>query len=325
MQLRRRLFFNLAAAVAAFAITVSTAGAQNYPARPVRIVVGFPPGGNTDIVTRLIAKWLSERFGREFFVENKPGANTNLAAEAVGRAPPDGYSLFAVGSTSAINATLYEKLRFDLNRDFTMIAGINISPLVLEVHPTVPIASVPELIAYAKAHPGGITMASFGNGSISHVAGELFKEAVGVDMLHVPYRGSGPMLIDLLGGQVQTAFDNLPASIEQIRAGKLRALAVTTSSRSEALPEIPALHEFVPGYEASAFTGLAAPKGTPADVIVNLNKEINAGLNDPGVKAQLAKLGSAALVLSPTEFSDLVARETEKWGRVIRVAKIKAD
>jgi tripartite-type tricarboxylate transporter receptor subunit TctC len=325
MELRRRQFLHLAAAAAALAVAAPTASAQNYPTRPVRIVVAFPAGGTTDIVARLIGQWLSERLGHQFVIENRPGANTNIATEAVVRAPADGYTLLTIGSTTTINATLYDKLSFNLNRDLAMVAGLNNSPLVLEVHPAVPVYSVPEFIAYVKANPGKISMASFGAGSISHVAQELFKTAAGGDMLHVPYRGSAPMLNDLLGGQVQAAFDNLPASIEHIRAGKLRALAVTTAARSEALPQVPSLGEFFPGYEASAFLGLGAPKGTPAEIITKLNKEINAGLTDPKIKAQLGDLGGAPIVLSPAEFSNFVVNETEKWAKVIREAKIKAE
>jgi tripartite-type tricarboxylate transporter receptor subunit TctC len=326
MKLRRRQFLHLAAAAAAAAaVPVPTARAQNYPTRPVRIVVGFPAGGTTDIIARLIGQWLSERLGQQFIIENRPGANTNIATETVARAPADGYTLLTVGSTTTINTTLYERLNFDLNRDLAMVAGLNNSPLVLEVHPAVPVNSVPELIAHAKANPGRISMASFGTGSISHVAGELFKIAAGVDMLHVPYRGSAPMLNDLLGGQVQAAFDNLPASIEHIRAGKLRALAITTAARSEALPHIPSLGEFLPGYQASAFIGIAAPKSTPAEIVIKLNEEINAGLAEPKIKAKLAELGSATLVLSPAEFTNFVVSQTEMWAKVIRQAKIKAE
>jgi tripartite-type tricarboxylate transporter receptor subunit TctC len=325
LKLRRREFLRLATSAAILAVAASTARAIDYPTRPVRIVVGFPPGGTTDIVARLIGLWLSERLGQQFVIENRPGANTNIATEAVVRAPADGYTLLTVGSTTAINATLYPNLRFQLNRDLAMIAGLNNSPLVLEVHPAVPVNSVSEFIAYAKANPGRISMASFGTGSISHVAAELFKRAAGVDMLHVPYRGSAPMLTDLLGGQVQAAFDNLPASIEHIRAGKLRALAVTTAGRSEVLPEIPSLDEFLPGYEASAFVGLSAPRSTPSEIIIKLNKEINAGLSDPKIKAQLAELGSTPLVLSPAEFGNFVSSQTEKWAKVIREANIKPE
>ena len=240
MKLQRRQFLHLATSAAALVVAAPTAWAQAYPTRPVRLIVGFPPGGTTDIVSRLIAQWLSERLGQQFIIENRPGANTNLAFEAVARAPADGYTLGTVGPSNAINVTLYQQINVDVNRSLAMVAGLNNSPLVLEVHPTVPVNSVPEFISYAKANPTRINMASFGTGSISHVAGELFKTAAGVDLLHVPYRGSAPMLIDLLGGQVLAAFDNLPASIEHIKAGKLRALAVTTAARSEALPQIPA-------------------------------------------------------------------------------------
>jgi tripartite-type tricarboxylate transporter receptor subunit TctC len=248
-----------------------------------------------------------------------------LAVEAVFRAPADGYTLGTIGMSNVLNATLYRKLNFDLNRDLAMIAGLIISPLVLEVHPAVPANSVPELISYAKANPGRISVASFGTGSISHVAGELFKMTAGIEMLHVPYRGSAPMVIDLLGGQVQAAFDNLPASIEHIRAGKLRALAVTTKTRSDALPQIPTLAEFLPGYDAAAFLGLCATRNTPADIILKLNNEINAGLSNPKIAARMAELGGAPLVLSPAQFSKLINEETEKWARVIQSAGIKAE
>ena len=325
MKLRRRQILHLAAAAAALAVTEPTAKAQSYPTRPVRILVGFPPGGTTDIVARLIAHWLSERLGRQFIIENRSGASTNLAVEAVIRAPADGYTLLTVGSSSLLNSTFYPQLNLDLNRDLAMVAGLNNSPLVLEVHPAVPANSVAELISYAKANPGRISMASYGAGSISHVAGELFKMVAGVDILHVPYRGSAAMLTDLLSGQVQAAFDNLPASIEHIRTGRLRALAVTTAARSEGLPHIPSLSEFLPGLEANAFLGIGAPKNTPAEIVLKLNQEINAGLSDPNMRARFAELGSAPLVLSPAEFGKLVQDETEKWTKVIRAAKIRAE
>jgi tripartite-type tricarboxylate transporter receptor subunit TctC len=325
MKFRRRQFLHLTAAAAALAVAAPTAEAQNYPTRPVRIVVGFAAGGTTDIVARLIRQWLSERLGQQFVIENRPGASTNIATDAVARAPADGYTLLTVGSTNTINATLHDKLSFNVNRDFAMVAGLNRSPLVLEVHPALPVNTVPEFIDYLKANPGKISMASFGAGSISHVAGEMFKMMAGVNMVHVPYNGSGPMLVDLLGGQVQAAFDNLPASVGHIKAGKLRALAITTAVRSEALPNVPTLADFLRGYEVSAFIGLAAPKNTPDDIIDKLNKEINAGLADPTIKARFAELGGAPLVLSPAELSKLVADETEKWAHVIRAAKIKAE
>jgi tripartite-type tricarboxylate transporter receptor subunit TctC len=324
MNLQRRRFLRLAANATAFSVVASNAWAQAYPTRPVRIVVGFAAGGTTDVAARLIGQWLSVRLGQQFIIENRPGASTNIATEAVARAPADGYTLLTVGSTNTINATLHDKLSFNLNRDFAMVAGLNRSPLVLEVHPAVPVNTVPEFIAYVKANPGKISMASFGAGSISHVAGEMFKMAAGVDMVHVPYNGSAPMLTDLLGGQVQAAFDNLPASVGHIRAGLLRALAVTTAMRSEALPNVPTLAEFVPDYEVSAFIGIAAPKNTPSDIVDKLNREINAGLADPTIKARFAELGGAPLVLSPAEFSKLVADEIGKWAKVIRAARIKA-
>jgi len=293
--------------------------------RPVRLIVGFPPGGTTDTIARMIAQWLSERLGHQFIIENRPGANTSLAVEAVARAPADGYTLGTLGPSNMFNSMLYQQVNFDLIRDFSMVAGLNNSPLVLEVHPAVPVNSIPELISYVKTNPSSISMASFGTGSISHVAGELFKIAAGINMVHVPYRGSAPMLIDLLSRQVQAAFDNLPASIEHIRAGKLRALAVTTTARSGVLPDIPSLGEFLPGYEANAFLGLGAPKGTPVEIVIKLNKEINAGLTDPKIRARLAELGGAPLVLSPAEFSSFVFSETDKWAKLVREAKIKAE
>jgi tripartite-type tricarboxylate transporter receptor subunit TctC len=325
MKLQRRQLLRSGLHAALLTATSRIALAQPYPARTARLIIGFPPGGTTDFAARLIAQWLGERLGQQFIVENRPGANTNLAVEAVFRAPADGYTLGTIGMSNVLNATLYRKLNFDLNRDLAMIAGLIISPLVLEVHPAVPANNVPELISYAKANPGRISMASFGTGSISHVAGELFKMTAGIDMLHVPYRGSAPMVTDLLGGQVQAAFDNLPASIEHIRAGKLRALAVTTRTRSDALPQIPTLAEFLPGYDATAFLGLCATRNTPADIILKLNNEINAGLLEPKIAARMAELGGAPLVLSPAQFSKLINEETEKWARVIQRAGIKAE
>jgi tripartite-type tricarboxylate transporter receptor subunit TctC len=301
------------------------AWAQAYPSRPVRIVVGLAPGGTNDIVARLMGQWLSERLGQQFVIENRPGAGGNIGTEAVVRAPADGYTLLAVTATNTVNATLYDKLNFSLNRDIATIAGILRSPLVLEVHPAVPVNTVPEFIAYAKANSGKIGMASFGTGTTSHVAGELFKMTAGIHMLHVPYRGSAPMVTDLLGGQVQVAFDNLPASIEHIRAGKLRPLAVTTATRSEALPNIPTMSEFLPGYEASAWIAVGVPSGTPAEIVNKLNKEINAGLADPKIRARIADIGGTVLAGSAAEVGKLIAEETEKWAKVIRAANIKPD
>jgi tripartite-type tricarboxylate transporter receptor subunit TctC len=301
------------------------AWAQSYPARPVRIVVGFPAGGTTDIGARLIAECLSERLGQQFIVENKPGAGTHLATEAVASASADGYTLLMATASNAINATLYNRLNYNFLRDIVPIAGVIRSPFVLEVHPAVPVKTVPELIDYAKANSGKMNMASFGTGTSSHLTGELFKMMTGVEMQHVPYRGSAPMLIDLLSGQVQLAFDNLPASIEHIRSGKLRALAVTTAMRSEALPDIPALGEILPGFESSAWIGIAAPKSTPAEIIEKLNKEINAGLADPKIKARFAELSGMVLGGTPADFGKLIADDTEKWGRIIRTANIRPE
>jgi tripartite-type tricarboxylate transporter receptor subunit TctC len=325
MNMRRRRFLGLAANAAAFSIISGNSWAQAYPTRPVRLIVGFPAGGTTDIVARLIGQRLSDRLGQQFVIDNRPGANTTLALEAVARAPADGYTIGTVGPSNAINSTLYQKLNVDLNRDLVMVAGMNNSPLVLEVHPSVPVNTVPEFIAYAKANPTKISLASFGTGSISHVAGELFKIAAGLDLLHIPYRGSAPMLIDLLGERVQAAFDNLPASIEHIRSGRLRPLAVTTALRSEALPQIPALGESLSGYEASAYLGICAPKATPGHIVTKLNDEINAALADPKIKARLVELGGAPFVLSSADFGNFVINETEKWRKVIRAAKIKAE
>jgi tripartite-type tricarboxylate transporter receptor subunit TctC len=321
----RRQFLHLAAGAAALPAMSRLARAQTYPSRPVRIIVGWPAGGTTDIATRLMGQWLSERLGQPFVIENRPGAASNIGTEAVVRAPADGYTLLAVTATNTVNATLYDKLNFSLNRDIATIAGILRSPLVLEVHPAVPVNTVPEFIAYAKANSGKIGMASFGTGTTSHVAGELFKMTAGIHMLHVPYRGSAPMVTDLLGGQVQVAFDNLPASIEHIRAGKLRPLAVTTATRSEALPNIPTMSEFLPGYEASAWIAVGVPSGTPAEIVNKLNKEINAGLADPKIRARIADIGGTVLAGSAAEVGKLIAEETEKWAKVIRAANIKPE
>ena len=324
MKYSRRNIVYLAAGAAVLSAS-DLAWGQTYPARPVRIIVGFSAGGTQDIVARLIGQSLSERLGQQFIIENRPGANSNLAIETVVRSPADGYTLGVVGIANVLNAALFEKLSFDVRSDLAPVAGLNSSPLVLEVHPALPVNNVPELIAHAKANPGRLTIASYGAGSISHVAAELFKAATGIQTLHVPYRGSTPMLTDLLGGQVQCAFDNLPASVEHIKAGKLRALAVTTASRSEVLPSIPSLRELLPGYDASAFFGLAAPKATPIAVVGKLNEVVNAILADPKMVARLAELGGAPLALSPAAFGKLIIEETEKWGKVIRTANIKAE
>ena len=295
MKLPRRNFLHLAAGAAALPAVSRVARAQAYPTRPVRIIVPFAPAGSADIVARLIGQWLSERLGQPFVIENRPGAGTNIGTEAVVRAPADGYTLLLVGSSSAINATLYDKLTFNFIRDIAPVASIIRQPNVMLVNPSVPAKTVPEFIAYAKADPGKINMASAGNGSSSHVFGELFKMMAGVNIVHVPYRGGAPALTDLLAGQVQATFVPVPASIEYVRAGKLRALAVTTTTRSDALPDIPTVGDFVRGYEASGFVGLGAPKNTPAEIIEKLNKEINAALADPKIKARLADLGGTVL------------------------------
>jgi tripartite-type tricarboxylate transporter receptor subunit TctC len=325
MKLPRRKFLHLAAGAAALPAVSRLASAQTYPARPVRIIVPYAPGGTTDIVARLIGQSLSERLGQQFIIENRPGAGGNVGTEVVARAPPDGYSFLLVTTTNAVNATLYEKLNFNFIRDVATVAGLIRTPLVLEVHPAVPAKTVPELIAYAKGNPGKFSMASYGTGTASHVAGELFKMMAGINMVHVPYRGAAPMLTDLLGGQVQAAFDNLPGSIEYIRAGTIRPLAVTTATRSDVLPDIPTVGEFVPGYEASAWNGIGAPRNTPAEVIDRLNKEINAALADPKMKARLADLGALPMPMTPADFAKLISEETEKWGKVVQAANLKPD
>lgn len=325
MRIPRRRLLQFAAGAAASLTVSRIAVAQSYPSRPVRILVGFPAGGTTDIAARLIAQALSERLGQPFIVENRPGASTNIATEAVVRSAPDGYTLFAATTSNTVNASLDLKLNFNFIRDIAMVAGMVRSPLVLEVHPSVPAHSVAELIARAKANPGMVNMASFGTGTSSHVAGELFKMMSGVNMPHVPYRGSAPMVTDLIGGQVHSAFDNLPASIEQIRAGKLRALAVSTATRAEALPNVPTVGEFLPSFEASAWVALGAPKNTPAAIVETLNREINAALSDPKLQAKAAELGAAVFKGSPADFSKLVVDETEKWAKVIKFAGIKAE
>jgi len=318
----RRQFLNLAAS--AVPAMPGIARAQAYPSRPVRIIVGFPAGGPTDVAARLMSQWLSERLGQQFVVDNRPGAGGNIATEAVVRAPADGYTLLSLGSQNAINATLYEKLNYNFVRDLTPVSGIIREPLIIEVQPSFPANTLPEFIAYAKANPGRINMASAGNGTASHVAGELFKMMAGVNMIHVPYRGAAPALMDLLGGQVQGCFAAISASIEYIKTAKLRALAVTTAERSTVLPDIPTVSEFVPGYEASFWHGLGAPKGTPAEIVDKLNKEVNAALTDRTIKVRLAGLGGAVLPGLPTDFGHLIDEETDKWAKVIRFAGIKA-
>ena len=321
MRLRRRHFLQLAAGALVLPGVFRTAWA--LPTRPVRIIVGFPAGGPTDIAARLMSQWLSERLGQQFVVDNRPGAGGNIATEAVVRAPADGYTLLSLGSQNAINATLYDKLNFNFIRDIAPVSGIIREPLIIEVHPSFPAKTLPEFIGYAKANPGKINMASAGNGTSSHVAGELFKMMAGVNMIHVPYRGAAPALTDLLGGQVQGCVAAISASIEYIKTAKLRALAVTTAARSTVLPDIPTVSEFLPGYEASFWQGLGAPKGAPVEIVDKLNKEVNAALADPMIKAHLADLGGVMLPGTPADFGNLMAEETDKWAKVIRFADIK--
>jgi tripartite-type tricarboxylate transporter receptor subunit TctC len=299
--------------------------AQAYPARPIRWVVGFVPGGATDIIARLMGQWLSERLGQSVIIENRPGAGSNVATEVVVNAPADGYTLLLVGPANTVNATLYERLNYNFIRDIAPIASICREPLVMVVNPSVPAKTIPEFIAYAKAYPGKLNMASSGIGTSVHVGGELFKMMTGIDMLHVPYRGAAPAITDLIGGRVQVMFATLPSSIEYIKAGKLRALAVTTAKRTPVLPEVPTVSDVLPGYEASAVYGVGAPRNTSAEIIDKLNKEINAGLADQGMKARLADLGGTPLAGSPGEFAAVISAETEKWAKVIRFANIKPE
>jgi tripartite-type tricarboxylate transporter receptor subunit TctC len=325
MKLPRRKFLHMAAGAAALPTASRIAWAQAYPTKLVRIVVGFAPGSTPDVVKRLMGQWLSERLGQPFIVENRPGATGNIATEVVVRAPADGYTLLSVGPSDAINASLYDKLNFNFLRDIAPVAGIIRVSNIMVVHPSFPAKTVPEFIAYAKANPGKLNFASAGNGSPNHVAGELFKMMADIDMIHVPYRGGGQVMTDLIAGQVQVSFIAPVVSIEHIRTGKLRALAVTTATRSEALPDIPTIGDFVPGYEVSVWLGVGAPKGTPAEIVDKLNREINAALADPKMKARLADLGGTVLPGSPADFSKLIADETEKWAKVIRANNIKPE
>jgi tripartite-type tricarboxylate transporter receptor subunit TctC len=325
MRLPRRQFLHLAAGAAALPAVSRIARAQSYPTRPVRLISGFPAGGPNDIVARLMGRWLSERLGQPFVVENRPGAGSNIATEAVVRAAPDGYTLLLVNSPNAINATLYDNLNFVFQRDIAPVVNIARTTLIMEVHPSVPVRTVPEFIAYAKANPGKINFASAGQGSPQHVSGELFKMMTGVNMVHVPYRGAAPALIDLIAGQVQAMIDSVPGSIEFVRAGKLRPLAVTSLTRWPGLEDLPTVNDFVPGYQADTWYGVGVPRNTPADVIDKLNRETNAGLADPNVKARLADLNTMVTGGSPADFGKLIAEETEKWGKVVRAANIKVE
>jgi tripartite-type tricarboxylate transporter receptor subunit TctC len=323
MKLPRRQFLHLAAGAAALPAVSQIARAQPYPSRPVRIIVGFPAGGPSDLLARLMGQWLSERLGQPFIIENRPGASGNIGTEAVIRAPVDGHTLLLVVPGNAVTDVLYEKLNFSFIRDTAPVAGISIGPLVMEVNPGLPVHTVPEFIAYAKARPGQINFASPGIGATIHLCGELFNIMTGVKMVHVPYRGNAPALTDLIAGQVQMMFADTPSSIEHVRAGKLRALAVTM--RSEVLPGVPILSEFLPDFQASNWFGVAAPRSTPAEIVDKLNQEINAALAEPSMKARLASLGATPLTGSPADFGKFIASEAERWGKVVRTAGIKAD
>lgn len=325
MKLSRRQVLYLAAGAAALPTASRFAWAETYPTRPVRIIAPTAPGGAPDILARLIGPWLSERLGQQFVVENRPGSGNNIGAEAVVRASPDGYTLLIATSSNAINATFYDKLNFVFLRDIAAIAGIISLPFVMVINPSVPAKTIPEFTAYAKSNPGKISFGSPGIGTPGHVAGELFKMMAGVDMIHVPYRGGGAVLSDLLGGQVQVLFGSTSLTVEQIKAGKLRPLAVTSATRWEGLSDVPTMGDFVPGYEASSIFGLGAPRKTPVEIIDKLNKEVNAGLDDPKLKARLVELGGTLLAGSPADFGKLIADDTEKWGKVIRAANIKVD
>jgi tripartite-type tricarboxylate transporter receptor subunit TctC len=325
MKLLRRQFLHLAACAAALPAMSRIARAQAYPSRPVRIIVGFPAGGANDTLARLMGQWLSDGLGQPFIIENRPGAGSNIATEALVRAPADGYTLLLIGPPHAVNPTLYEKLNYNFIRDIAPIAGISRENNVMVVNPSVPAKTVPEFIVYAKANPGKINMASSGNGTSVHMAGELFKMMTGVSMLHVPYRGAAPAVTDLLGGQVQVMFASMASSIEYIRAGQLRALAVTTATRSAALPDTPTVGDFVPGYEASSVFGVGAPKNTPAGIVDKLNKEINAALTDPKMMKRIADGGGTVLLGSPADFGKLIAGETEKWAKVVKFSGAKPD
>jgi tripartite-type tricarboxylate transporter receptor subunit TctC len=325
MKIPRRRFLHLAAGAVAVPAVSHFASAQAYPTRPVRLIVGFAPGGGTDTVARLMGQRLSERLAQPFVIENRTGAGSNIAAEAVVNAPPDGYTLLVDGTTNAVNTTLYDKLNFIFHRDIAPVAGIISAPMVIDVNPSVPVKTVPEFIAYAQANPGRLNMGSGGIGTSQHIAGELFKMMTGVNLVHVPYRGGAPAIADLVGGHVQVMFDVLPESIEYIRAGKLRPLAVTTATRFPALPDIPRVSDFVPGYEANTWWGVGAPRNTPFEIIDKLNKEINAALADPKIKARLADLSGTVLPGTPADFAKLIADDTEKWGKVVKFAGLKAD
>jgi len=325
MKLPRRAFLHLAAGAAVLPAVCKIAKAETYPARPVRLIVGYTPGGSADLTARLMGQWLSERVGQQLIIENRPGGGTNIATEVALRAPPDGYTYLLAAPANAINATLYDKLSFNFLRDTEPVVGIIRFPNVVVVNPSLPIRSIPELIAYAKANPGKLNMASSGNGSTIHMSGELFKMLTGIDMVHVPYRGGAPAMTDLLAGQVHVMFDNIPTCAEYVKTGRLRGLAVTSTTRSAVLPDLPTVADFLPGYEASAWYGVVAPKKTPAELIDKMNAEINAVLATPVAKTRFADLGAFLLPGSPADFGKLLADETEKWGRVVKFSGAKVD
>jgi len=321
----RRQFLRLAAGVAAMPVVARNARAQAYPTRPVRIIVPFAAGGGTDITARVIGQWLSDHMGQQFIIENRPGGGTNIGTEAAAKAAADGYTLLMVGTSNTANVALYSKLNFDLIRDFAPVGGVIRAPHVVVVNLAMPVRTIPEFIAYANANPGKVNMASAGNGTAGHLGGELFKMLTGVKMQHVPYRGGGPALLDLIAGQVQVYFAGMPEAIEYVRTGKVRALAVGTATRTEALPNVPTVGEFVPGYESSIWFGVSAPRGTPVEIVDQLNREINIALADPKIKERYAELGSTVFPTMPVEFGKFIATETEKWGKVVKFAGLKAE
>jgi len=325
MKLRRRYVLRLAASAAALAAGPRIAWTQSYPARPLRWIVGFPPGGGADNVVRIVAPWLSERIGQQVIVENRPGASTNIAAQAVVNSPPDGYTLLFYGASTLINTSIFQNLPFNVQRDIAPVCGLVAYPMVLVAHPSVPARTVAELIAYAERNPGKVTMASFGTGSASHLAGELFKMMAGIDLVHIPFRGGAPMVTNLVGGQVQVGFDVMVTSLPQVRAGALRALAVAGKNRFEMLPDVPSIAETLPGYEARTWAGVGVPTGTPPEIIARLNREINAALADPTIKTRLAEIGTLPLVFTAAEFGAYIAAESEKWAKVVKFAGIKPE
>jgi len=325
MKLSRRLFLHLTAGAAALPGVSRMARAQAYPTRPIRWIVGFPPGGGADTVARIMGPWLSERLGQQVIIENRPGASTNIAAQAVVNSPPDGYTLFFYGASTLVNTSIFQNLPFDVKRDIAPVSGLVAYPMMLVAHPSVPAKTIAELIAHAKANPGKVTMASFGTGSASHLAGELFKMMAGINMVHVPYRGGAPMVTDLIAGQVQVGFDVMVTSLPHVRTGALRALGVAGNDRFDMLPDVPTIAETVPGYEARTWAGVGVPKGTPPEIIARLNHEINAGLANPTIKSRLAEVGTIPMIFTAAEFGAYIATESEKWARVVKFASIKLE